>query len=84
MTQNEATRKQSESLREESHEAFLEQESDMESAIDGFKEAIDVLAAIGGDGFLQEPEPTKFMAGHKEALVARKTLSQANLWMRTV
>jgi len=79
MTQNEATRKESESLRDQSHEAFLEQESDMESAIDGFKEAIDVLAEIGGNSFLAEPDSTKFMAGHKEALVARKTMSQANL-----
>jgi len=79
MMQNEATRKQSESLRDESHESFLTQESDMEAAIDGFKEAIDVLGAIGGGSLLQEPEPTKFMAGHKQALVARKTLSQANL-----
>jgi len=79
MTQNEATRKESESLRDQSHEAFLEQESDMESAIDGFKEAIDVLAEIGGSSFLAEPDSTKFMAGHKEALVARKTMSQANL-----
>lgn len=79
MMQNEATRKESESLRDESHEAFLEQESDMESAIDGFKEAIDVLAEIGGNSFLAEPDSTKFMAGHKEALVARKTMSQANL-----
>jgi len=79
MMQNEATRKESESLREQSHEAFLEQESDMESAIDGFKEAIDVLAEIGGNSFLAEPDSTKFMAGHKEALVTRKTMSQASL-----
>jgi len=79
MMQNEATRTETESLREQSHESFLEQESDMESAIDGFKEAIDVLAEIGGNSFLAEPDSTKFMAGHKEALVTRKTMSQANL-----
>jgi len=77
MMQNEATRKQSESLREQSHEAFLEQESDMDAAIGGFKEAIDVLAEVGGNAFLAEPD--KFMAGHKESLVVRKTMSQSNL-----
>jgi DNA repair exonuclease SbcCD ATPase subunit len=77
MNENEATRAGAESLREKSHEVFLNEESDMENAISGFNDAVKVLKELTGSALLQESK--QFMHNPTQSLVSQATSTSGTL-----